>query len=175
MIAMNRPIVKTLLATLLLSPLGIMPQTQAASADRKLPLEIEADRKHTDYKGGEATYEGRVIIRQGQLLLQADKAVIHLRDGQFDRAILEGRPATYQDRDEAGLPVRGEARRMEYQALDELITLSGQARVERAGDTLASERIVYRLKSEVLDAGAGSGDRVRMILQPRNAAEGQKP
>ena len=175
MIAMNRPVVKTLLATLLLSPLWLAPQAQAASADRKLPLSIEADRKHTDYKGGEATYEGRVIIRQGQLQLTADKATIHLRDGQFDRAILEGRPATYQDRDDAGQPIRGEAHRMDYQALDEIITLSGQARVERAGDALASERIVYRLKSEVVDAGAGGGDRVRMTLQPRNTSEGKKP
>lgn len=175
MIAMNRPVVKILLATLLLPSLWLTPQAQAASADRKLPLEIEADRKHTDYKGGEATYEGRVIIRQGQLLLQADKAIIHLRDGQFDRAMLEGHPATYQDRDDAGLPIRGEAQRMDYQALDEVITLSGQARVERAGDTLASERIVYRLKSEVVDAGAGGSDRVRMTLQPRNTSEGKKP
>ncbi|MGK0674019.1 MAG: lipopolysaccharide transport periplasmic protein LptA [Halothiobacillaceae bacterium] len=172
---MNCPVVKPLLATLLLFPLWITPQAQAASADRKLPLSIEADRKHTDYKGGEATYEGRVIIRQGQLLLTADKAIIHLRDGQFDRAILEGRPATYQDRDDAGQPIRGEARRMDYQAFDEILTLSGQAWVERAGDTLASERIVYHFKSEVVDAGAGNGDRVRMTLQPRNTNEGKKP
>jgi lipopolysaccharide export system protein LptA len=175
MIAMNRPVVKTLLATLLLAPLWLTPQAHAASADRKLPLSIEADRKHTDYKGGEASYEGRVIITQGQLTLTADKATIHLRDGQFDRAILEGRPVTYQDRDDAGLPIRGEALRMDYQALEEIITLSGKARVERAGDTLASERIVYHLKSEVVDAGAGGSDRVRMTLQPRSAGEGKKP
>lgn len=172
---MNRLIINTLLVTLPLSPVWLTPQAQAASADRKLPLEIEADRKHTDYKGGVATYEGRVIIRQGQLLLQGDKATIQLRDGQFDRAMLEGSPATYQDRDDAGQPIRGEAHRMDYQALDEVITLSGQARVERAGDVLASERIVYRLKSEVVDAGAGGGDRVRMTLQPRNTREGTKP
>ena len=175
MTAMNRPVVKPLLIAALLPALWLPMLAQAASADRSLPLEIEADRKHTDYKGGEAIYEGRVIIRQGQLLLQADKATIHLRDGQFDRAVLEGRPATYQDRDEDGKPVSGEARRMDYKAIDEVITLSGQARVERAGDTLASERIVYNLKTEVVDAGAGSGDRVRMTLQPRTAPQDEQP
>lgn len=176
MTAMNRSIAKTLLLTaLLLLPPWPAFEAQAASADRKLPLSIEADRKHTDYKGGVATYEGRVIIRQGQLTLTADKATLHLREGQLERAVLEGQPVTYEDRDEQGQPIRGQARRMDYQAREEVLTLSGQARVERAGDTLMSERIVYHLKSEVVDAGAGAGDRVRMTLQPRQPGEGKTP
>ena len=76
-------------------------------------------------------------------------------------------------RDEQGKPVHGQASRMDYQAAQDRITLTGKARVEHAGDTLASERIVYNLKTEVVDAGAGGGDRVRMTLQPRS--EGSKP
>ncbi|TQV64891.1 MAG: lipopolysaccharide transport periplasmic protein LptA [Halothiobacillaceae bacterium] len=181
MIAMNRPALKTCLlsmALLLATPLLATPAS-AASADRTMPLEIEADRKHTDYKGGEAVYEGNVIIRQGQLLLKADRATIHLRDGQFERAVLEGKPATYQDRDEDGQPINGQAQRMDYQAREDRITLTGQAKVQRAADTLASERIVYNLKTEVVDAGAGGGDRVRMVLQPRGGnepkARGEQP
>lgn len=177
MTSMNRPALKTYamtMALLLATPL-LSTQVEAASADRKLPLEIEADRKHTDYKGGQAVYEGNVIIRQGQLLLRADSATIYLRNGQFDRAMLEGKPATYQDQDEDGQPIKGEARRMDYQASEDRITLTGQAKVQHAGDTLASERIVYNLKSEVVDAGAGGGDRVRMILQPRGDAKADSP
>lgn len=159
---------------LLLLGLALLPGLSlAASADRKLPLEIEADRKHTDYKGGEAVYKGKVVIRQGHMRLAADKATITLRDGQFDRAVLEGRPVSYDDRDEQGKPIHGEASRMDYQAAQDRITLNGKARVEHAGDTLASERIVYNLKTEVVDAGAGGGDRVRMTIQPRG--EGNKP
>ncbi len=173
MTATNRFAVKRLLLAL---PLLCLPGLAlAAAADRKLPIEIEADRKHTDYKGGEAVYEGRVVIRQGQLLLQADKATLTLRDGQFDRAVLEGRPASYQDRDEDGRPILGEAHRMDYQAREERITLTGQAKVTRAGDTLASERILYNLKTEVIDAGAGGGDRVRMTLQPRGDGGNGQP
>ncbi|MEW6445367.1 MAG: lipopolysaccharide transport periplasmic protein LptA [Pseudomonadota bacterium] len=160
------------LVALALSLPWLPAPAMAASADRKLPLEIEADRKHTDYKGGQAVYEGRVIIRQGQLLLKADKATLTLRDGQFDRAVLEGRPASYDDRDEQGRPIHGEARTMDYRAADEHITLSGAARITRAGDSLASERIIYHLKTEVVDAGAGGGDRVRMTLQPRESPNG---
>jgi len=155
------------LLLLILTPIGVF----AASQDRQLPLEVEADRKHTDYKGGQAVYEGKVIIRQGRMLIHADKAILTLRDNQLDRAQLEGKPVTYQDVDEQGLPLSGQALKMDYKVNDkttgDILTLTGQAKIERNKDTLSSERITYNLKSEVMDAGGGQGDRVRMILQPR--------
>ncbi|MEW5839350.1 MAG: lipopolysaccharide transport periplasmic protein LptA [Pseudomonadota bacterium] len=160
-----------LLKALALIALCILPAlASAASSDRKLPLEVESDRKHTDYPAGTAVYEGKVIIRQGHMLIQADKAILTLRAGQLDRAQLEGKPVTYQDVDEQGLPLSGRALHMNYQVnpkSGDVLTLSGQALIERNKDSLSSERIIYNLKSEVMDAGAGNGDRVRMILQPR--------
>ena len=157
-----------LLGSLALSSISL--SAWAASSDRQQPLEVESDRKHTDYPAGTAVYEGKVIIRQGRMLIHADKAILTLRDGQLDRAQLEGKPVTYQDVDEQGLPLSGQALHMNYQVnskTGDVLTLSQQARIERNKDSLSSERIVYNLKSEVMDAGAGQGDRVRMILQPR--------
>ena len=158
---------RAILLLLALAPAGVW----AASADRQQPLEVEADRKHTDYKGGQAVYEGKVVIRQGRMLIHADKAILTLREGQLERTQLEGKPVTYQDVDEQGLPLSGQALNMDYKVNDkaagDVLTLTGQAKIERNKDSLASERIVYNLKTEVMDAGAGKGDRVRMILQPR--------
>lgn len=175
MIALIRPSVSLLRMTLLMGLLALTSPSWAASADRRLPLSIEADRKHTDYKNGLAIYEGRVILTQGQLRLSADKATLRLRDGQLERAMFEGQPVTYEDRDDTGLMIKAVARKMDYQVQDETLTLTGQARIERAGDTLASERIVYHLKSEVVDAGAGGQDRVRMTLTPRRQVEEPRP
>ena len=158
-------------------PLSALPLSAwAASSDRQQPLEVESDRKHTDHLAGAAVYEGKVIIRQGRMLIHADKAILTLRDGQLDRAQLEGKPVTYQDVDEQGLPLSGQALHMNYQVnskTGDILTLSHQARIERNKDSLSSERIVYNLKSEVMDAGAGNGDRVRMILQPRQKDAGK--
>ena len=104
-----------------------------------------------------------------------DKAILTLRDNQLDRAQLEGKPVTYQDVDEQGLPLSGQALNMDYKVDNtamgktsgDVLTLTGQAKIERNKDTLSSERITYNLKSEVMDAGGGQGDRVHMILQPR--------
>lgn len=172
MIVTNRQNLSRIVFFLLaLAPIGAW----AASSDRQLPLEVEADRKHTDYKGGQAVYEGKVVIRQGRMLIHADKAILTLRDNQLDRAQLEGKPVTYQDVDEQGLPLSGQALKMDYKVDNtatgktsgDVLTLTGQAKIERNKDSLSSERITYNLKSEVMDAGGGQGDRVHMILQPR--------
>ena len=87
-----------LLSCLFLSviPLSALPLSAwAASSDRQQPLEVESDRKHTDHLAGTAVYEGKVIIRQGRMLIHADKAILTLREGQLDRAQLEGKPVTY--------------------------------------------------------------------------------
>jgi lipopolysaccharide export system protein LptA len=166
----NRNLTQLLMLILMLSPMSTI-NAWAAASDRQQPLEVEADSKHTDYKGGQAVYEGNVVIRQGRMLIHADKAILTLREGQLDRAQLEGKPATYQDVDEQGLPLSGQARNMDYlvnaKTTGDVLTLTGQAKIERNKDSLNSERIVYNLKSEVMDAGAGKGDRVHMILQPR--------
>ena len=99
-----------LLGSLALSSISL--SAWAASSDRQQPLEVESDRKHTDYPAGTAVYEGKVIIRQGRMLIHADKAILTLRDGQLDRAQLEGKPVTYQDVDEQGLPLSGQALHM---------------------------------------------------------------
>ncbi len=177
MIVTNRPNLDPSILVFLLAPvLVLMPMgAWAAASDRQQPLEVESDRKHTDYPAGQAVYEGKVVIRQGRMLTHADKATLTLRDGQLQRLQLEGKPVTYQDVDEQGLPLSGQALNMDYQVnakQGDTLTLSGQAKIERNKDSLSSERIVYNLKTEVMDAGAGKGDRVRMILQPRQKEDG---
>ncbi len=153
-------------------PLG----AHAASADRKLPLEVEADQKHSDYQSGQAVYQGNVIVRQGRMLTRADKATITLKNGQLERIQLEGKPVTYQDVDEQGLPLAGEALHVDYQVnpkTGDVLILTGKAKIDRNRDVLESERITYNLKTEVMDAGGGKGERVRMILQPRESTDGK--
>ena len=166
------PSLKTLLLLLALLPLS-MP-THAASRDRQQPLEIEADRKHSDLQSGQAVYEGKVIIKQGRMITTADKATVNLKNGQLDRIQLEGKLVNYRDVDEQNQPIHAQAQRVDYQInpqSGDTLLLSGQASIERNQDSLQSERILYNLKSEVMDAGGGKGERVHMTLQPRSTPD----
>ncbi|MGC9457811.1 MAG: lipopolysaccharide transport periplasmic protein LptA [Halothiobacillaceae bacterium] len=157
----------------LLLPLLLAPVAGwAASADREKPIEVEADRKTTDYKAGVGHYEGNVIITQGTLRATADKATIHVENDRFDRAVLTGEPATFREIDDEGREIRAFAREAVYHAADERVILEGDAVVERDGDRLSSSRIEYDMAAQVVHAeGTEEGDRVRLILMPRDQEE----
>jgi len=170
---MNMPFItfrKWLSAGVALAAMLLAPGLWAASADRSLPIEIEADAKTTDYQAGIGVYTGNVVIVQGSLHATGDKATIYVIEGGLHRAVLEGRPATFRELDDEGEEIKGEARHAEYLARDQRIVLTGAARIDRGGDILSSEVIDYDMAAEVVKAsGQQEGDRVRLILMPRGA------
>ena len=78
-------------------------------------------------------------------------------------------PATYRQRpDGKESDQRAEAGRIEFHAKEDRIILLENARVWQSGDKeLRSERIVFDLKSNTVNAGSNKpGDRVHIILPP---------
>jgi len=141
----------------------------AAQADRNQPIKVQADKKVTKYQEGTSVYTGDVVIDQGSLHATGQRATLYLEDGQLVRAVLEGRPATFRERDDQGDLVEGKANEADYRTADGNVVLTGEAWLKRSGDEIRSDRITYNLDSEVVEAGeTGGGSRVEMTLQPRN-------
>jgi len=95
---------------------------------------------------------------------------VYTKDGHIEKAILTGDPATSVQRpDGQDIDQHAEARRMEYQAADGLMILTGAARVwQPDGKELRSEKIIYDITRNTANAGDSSGgDRVHIILQPK--------
>jgi len=139
----------------------------AAQADRDKPIEVTADKKVTDYKQGTSVYTGHVVINQGSLHATGDRATLYIKNGSLVRAVLIGKPATFQERDDKGKLVKGRADQANYLATKQKVILSGNAFVSRGGDELDSPQITYDMKGEVVTAGGQSGgNRVHMVIQP---------
>jgi lipopolysaccharide export system protein LptA len=122
-------------------------------------------------KTGYSVYEGNVYVQQGTIVLQGSKMTVQLNDNTIDTLVLTGDPATYRQRpDGKESDQHAEAGRIEYYAIEDRIILLENARVWQSGDKeLRSERIVFDLKSNTVDAGSNNpGDRVRITLQPGN-------
>jgi len=152
---------------LCLSSLTAQP-VQAAQADRNKPIEVTADKKVTNYKQGTSVYTGNVVIDQGTLHATGDKATLYIKNGTLVRAVLEGKPATFQERDDKGKLVKGRADKANYLAKEQKVILSGNAFVSRDGDELDSKQITYDMKGEVVTAGGkNGGNRVHMVIQPQ--------
>jgi lipopolysaccharide export system protein LptA len=89
--------------------------------------------------------------------------------------ILLGTPATYRQRpDGKDEDMRAEALRMEYHAEPERVILLEKAVAWQGENSFRSDRIVYQVRQDRVEAGATEGgQRVHIILQPRPKPEGQ--
>ena len=146
------------------------------SSDRDQPINIEADRATLNEKTGNSVYEGNVYVRQGTLRLQGRKMTVQLNGNSIDTLVLTGDPATYRQRQDGDASERhAEAGRIEFHAAEDRIILLENARVWQPDDKeLRSDRIVFDLKSNTVDAGSNKpGERVRITLQP--AKQGKSP
>jgi lipopolysaccharide export system protein LptA len=157
-----------LLGTALL--LSLLPVTGwGLTSDSSQPINIEADRVTLNENTGNSVYEGNVYLQQGTLVLQGSKMTIQLNDKTIDTLVLTGDPATYRQRpDGKESDQHAEAGRIEFHAKEDRIILLENARVWQSGDKeLRSDRIVFDLKSNTVNAGSNKpGDRVHITLQP---------
>lgn len=152
----------------------ITPSAFAAKADRSQPIDVSANEKVTDYKQGTSIYTGNVVINQGSLHATGDKATLYVQDGQLVRAVLIGKPATFQELDDKGQLVKGSANDANYLAQQQKIILTGSAKLDRQGDTLSSQQITYDMNAEVVKAGGKTGgERVHVVIQPRSKTNAQ--
>ena len=145
-------------------------------ADRSQPVNIESDSMVADDAKKVATFEGKVVLTQGSLVIRADKLVVHQDGDGFQQGIATGTPATFrQKQGSQGEIVEGEARRIEYDGRAERIEFFSNARLRRdTGDDVRGDYISYDARSErftVKSSGGTSGEsrerRVRATIMPK--------
>ena len=152
---------------LLFSLLCLINTVQAAPDDRKQPIQLAADSVSMDEGQRVSIYRGQVDLRQGSLRVQADQiTVYHGPNNQPIKMVALGTPARFQQ-GTAEAVVTASAKRAEYVVSSAQLTLTGQAKLQQAGDTIKSDRIVYNRQQQILQAGnaAAGKQRVHIMLQ----------
>ena len=169
--------IQALLACMLLGSALLPSSAPALDADREQPITIEADQASLNDKTGFSVYTGNVKLQQGTLIFTGNRMTVQLTDKKLDTIILTGTPATYVQRPE-GKPhdQHAEAGVIEYYAIDERVVLLDKARIWETGDEeFRSERIVFNLKSDTVDAGGGGDSgRVHITIQPKDKGDKKK-
>ena len=145
---------------------------QADDASRQAPVSLRADRIEIDQKTGISRYRGKVAVNQGTLQLTADKATVERQGELLRKVTAEGMPATFRDRPEGQTEfIEGEALRMEYEALERKLHLTGKVSVKRGDDQLKAGELHYHLNNETLTARSLDGQRVFATLKPEKKAD----
>lgn len=167
---------------LLISTLALGPTLPALAfnLDSNEPIRVTADSARLDDTQGTAVYRGNVEVRQGGILLTADRVDVSRNAAGLDRIDATGRPATYyRPATETEGAVDAEALTIHYSASKNLLRFERDAVVKQGGDEFRGAVINYNTDNRVVTGegltadGEGSG-RVEMIIQPRgnNAGNG---
>lgn len=153
----------------LLASLLFAANTQALPNDREQPVKVSADKLEANRSKNLSVYSGNVVISQGSLQIRADRVEVHGNtQGEINKVIATGTPAHFQQQvQESTTPVKARAKRIEFLVSSDALQLTGEAFVDRDGNTLSAERIDYDLNSEQMQAqGQSDKKRVEMIWKP---------
>lgn len=161
----------TLLIALFMA-MFIMSSAQARQSDFSKPIDVNADRSEFDEKAGVQLLIGNVEIIQGTMLIKADRIAISLdNNNQLSKIEGSGSPILFQQENEAGEQVTGQANSIEYDAINGSLVLTGNATLEQPRQRLQSDRIVFNSTEQKVSAEGGESGRVSIRIQPPAAKQ----
>ncbi len=160
---------------LLLIPIivGLSLPVLAEKADREKPVHLEADNVTLDDIKKLSVFEGNVLLMQGTLMLRADHVEAKQNDNGLQNVSAKGTPVSFrQKRDGVDEYIEGFASQIEYDNVQSMLRLIGDARLRKGGDEIRGSQITYDAKTEfykvVGQQGAtGPSSRVRVIIRPK--------
>lgn len=160
------------------------PAGHAEQADRNKPVHLEADRLSIDDARQISTFEGNVQLSQGTMMIRGDKVIVTQDKNGVKHGTALGHPASFrQKREGADGYIEGFAERIEYDASNETVDFLGGAYMKRNQDEVRGDHISYSSKTEIFQARgtagkqpeAGSRDRVRVVIQPKEKTPPDTP
>lgn len=142
---------------------------QALPSDRDQPVQVNADTATADGKTGIATYRGNVVVKQGTLEIRADEIIITTdKKGAILSTVSKGNPARYQQQPDPkkGI-VSAEAQRIDYDAKNENIKLTGNAKLKQDGSSFSGQTITYDSLRQQVNAKGDGSNRVQLVFPPQ--------
>jgi lipopolysaccharide export system protein LptA len=147
---------------LLLLLLIVAPAAYAAPAANREPLKIKSDTLHADNEKKTATFEGKVVARQGELTLYADRLVISYSGESRDLSRVEafGNVRILQGARQAS------GAHAVYEPKLARILLDGSPRVTQGGDVITGKLITYYVNEQRSEVTGGPNERVEAVIHP---------
>ncbi|WP_392552244.1 lipopolysaccharide transport periplasmic protein LptA [Orbus wheelerorum] len=160
----------------LLSPLSMAQEISNPTINNQ-PISIDADNQQIDLQKNTITFTGNVVIIQDSLKIKANTVVItdmQSKDNQIMTAY--GTPVyfeqTYQNNDKQ--TITGHADQLVYQVKQNSVTLTGHAELFQQDNHIVSNKIVYDVEQQKIQAQPGNGNRVKTTIVPNQVKEIQR-
>jgi len=167
------PTVSLLAGVLLFTLCALLWQPAfARESDLDQPIDVRADKSEFDEKAGTQTLTGNVEISQGTMRIAADRIAIELKNNALSSISGTGSPIRFEQQNEAGELMSGEAQKIIYDALAGTLILEGNATLSQPRQELVSERITFNARTQKVSAEGGPQEgRVSIQIQPPTGAD----
>ena len=138
----------------------------ALSTDADQPINIRARTVEANEKTGVSVYQGKVVLTQGSLRLEADRMEVRLANGAIDTVRAWGKPVRMRTRTDRGEEIRASAQRAEYRARQRKVDLYGDVEMHRDADVFSGAVVHYAMDEQTFVAEGGDGGQVTAVIQP---------
>lgn len=146
------------------SPVFLQSVTfSAAHKDRSsLPITIKSNELAADNKGKTAVFTGKVVAKQGDVTIYADRLTINYGDKKNDVEKIEadGNVRIVQENR------FGTASHAVYENKLGRITLTGNPKVTQGADTMSGNTITYFIDDDRSEVSSGAGRPVEVLIHP---------
>ena len=129
------------------------------------PIIIDSDTNRYDLRTGVTRFSDNVTIQRGAMRVSADEGVVHQSDGRIALVELFGSPTTWRDRLDDGSIVEGQAAQIQFEVIENVVTLIGDARLQHQRGRFTGDELIYDLDTESLVGRGSSGNQARVILE----------
>lgn len=143
----------------------------APAAKNREPIKIKSDTLHTDNDKRTATFQGKVVARQGDMTLYSDRLVISYAEngGELDKVEAFGNVRIIQTNRQAT------GAHAVYEPDEGRIHLDGSPKVVQGDDVVTGKVITYYVNEQRSVVTSGPNQRVEAVIHPGEKNVGKKP
>lgn len=145
---------------------------QAKQSDKDQPININASSFAGSQDSGKIVFTGSVTMDQGTFHADGAQATGYTDPddtSQWQRVVLVGSPAHFQQTQDSGTLVHGQGTTIDYRVSENTVILTGNAVVVQQGKgEFHGEKLVYNTDTGEIQGSPVTGGRVHITLQPRS-------
>jgi lipopolysaccharide transport protein LptA len=144
-------------------------------------MQVEAEEARAtglDFQDAEWQLKGAVRITVPDGRLAADEATVNFKANQIQRAVIRGRPATFEQRlKESKQLAQGRANTIEYDVSAGSVRLDGDAWLTDGRNEIRGRTLVYDVAKQRVAANPGESEPggVRITINPQQSPARPKP